>query len=457
MDSSDEGLCILHPAENEYIRVRFDSSELSMIQDNIFSINVREQLSALFAVLCWGELWYSTFDLPLIHVRVWIDNISAVAWCNKLSSSNPLSQEMNRIFGAIEAEWGIRVSAGHLAGSTNFLADLGSRAWSGVLLTQWNNLTSTWTQVQVPSSSRVSSLLLLLFAIDRWTTPPINKNDNTRSYTAIHAQLSHVKWYHRVYAGFEPNINSSHATAFAGMRRLSRPPQQKSPVTIGMLEWIANNIDFEIPQQRLIYGAALLGFYYLLRSSEYLSVKGGRHGYALEVQDVQVLDIAGRPAVNVRDATQSVLIIRGSKTDQEGRGCARRLTRSGHGLVCPVLAAVILLQLADQHALHPTDAICSFSSTRMLKAEELSKVIKAAASASGFDPQNYSCHSLRSGGATALLAGGADSATVKLHGRWRSSTFQRYTHYNDNVGSHLAAVMAGTANIGNTSSARPLS
>ncbi|OWZ13126.1 hypothetical protein PHMEG_00013612 [Phytophthora megakarya] len=155
--------------------------------------------------------------------------------------------------------------------------------------------------LQPPSSSRVSSLLLLLFAIDRWTTPPINKNHNIRSYTAIHAQLSYVKWYHRVYAGFEPNINTSHATTFAGMRRLSRPPLQKSPVTIGMLEWIANNIDFEIPQQRLIYGAALLGFYYLLRSSEYLSVKGGRHEYALEVQDVQVLDIAGRPAVNVRD------------------------------------------------------------------------------------------------------------------------------------------------------------
>ncbi|OWZ20765.1 LOW QUALITY PROTEIN: hypothetical protein PHMEG_0004781 [Phytophthora megakarya] len=37
-------------------------------------------------------------------------------------------------------------------------------------------------------------------------------------------------------------------------------------------------------------------------------------------------------------------------------------------------------------------------------------------------------------GATALLAGGADSATVKLHGRWRPNTFQRYPNYGGNVG-----------------------
>ncbi|OWZ10157.1 hypothetical protein PHMEG_00017034 [Phytophthora megakarya] len=72
----------------------------------------------------------------------------------------------------------------------------------------------------------------------------------------------------------------------------------------------------------------------------------------------------------------------------------------------------MLPQLADQHALHSTDAICSFSSSRMLKAEELSKVTNTAASSSGFNPQSYIWHPLRSGGAMALLPGGADSATV---------------------------------------------
>ncbi|OWY92119.1 hypothetical protein PHMEG_00039007 [Phytophthora megakarya] len=61
---------------------------------------------------------------------------------------------MNRIFGAVEAEWCVRVSAEHLAGSTNFLADLGSRAWSPDTVGDWNELTTSWMQVVVPANAR---------------------------------------------------------------------------------------------------------------------------------------------------------------------------------------------------------------------------------------------------------------------------------------------------------------
>ncbi|EGZ08124.1 hypothetical protein PHYSODRAFT_422173, partial [Phytophthora sojae] len=149
MDSSDKGLCVLNPALREFIRVEFDATELILIKSGLFNINVREQFSALLAVLCWGQLWSVGNVSNLAHVRMWIDNSTAVAWCNKLASTNIFSQEMNRVFGAVEAEWGVRISAGHLAGSANYLADLGSRAWSNPMLAKWLNLTHTWTQVQV--------------------------------------------------------------------------------------------------------------------------------------------------------------------------------------------------------------------------------------------------------------------------------------------------------------------
>ncbi|ETK84878.1 hypothetical protein F441_10378 [Phytophthora nicotianae CJ01A1] len=194
----------------------------------------------------------------------------------------------------------------------------------------------------------------------------------------------HVKWYHRVFAGFEPIVTAGHATALAGMRKISPTPQPGAPVSPAMLDWIANHIDHQKPQHRLMFGAALLGFFYLLRSGEYLGVKGGRHRYALEVRDVEVFDAMNRPAVRFCDATSA--------------------------------------------------------------AEELSKVLKEAAAANGYDPQQFSCHSLRSGGASALIGEGADSTTIKLHGRWKSNSFQRYTHYSDDVGAPLAAIMAGTSN-----------
>ncbi|OWZ03666.1 hypothetical protein PHMEG_00024560, partial [Phytophthora megakarya] len=88
------------------------------------------------------------------------------------------------------------------------------------------------------------------------------------------------------------------------------------PVSRSMLDWIATNIDYKKPKHRLVLGAALLGFFYLLRSSEFLAVKGGRHNYALEVRDVEVLDITGRPAVTFDRATHAVTTLRGIKKDK---------------------------------------------------------------------------------------------------------------------------------------------
>ncbi|KAG6943177.1 hypothetical protein JG687_00018615 [Phytophthora cactorum] len=54
-DVSDSGLCTLHPAERQFLRVKFDDVGRAMVSQPQFSIDVREQLSAAFAVLfCAG-------------------------------------------------------------------------------------------------------------------------------------------------------------------------------------------------------------------------------------------------------------------------------------------------------------------------------------------------------------------------------------------------------------------
>ncbi|KAE8897839.1 hypothetical protein PF003_g18360 [Phytophthora fragariae] len=60
MDASDTGLCVLNPAQQEYLRIQFDATEKDMIKRQEFSINVREQFSALLAVLCLGGRWNRT-------------------------------------------------------------------------------------------------------------------------------------------------------------------------------------------------------------------------------------------------------------------------------------------------------------------------------------------------------------------------------------------------------------
>ena len=71
--------------------------------------------------------------------------------------------------------------------------------------------------------------------------------------------------------------------------------------------------------------------------------------------------------------------------------------------------------------------------------------IKKAVRLLGGDEKQYSTHSLRSGGATALFEAGCDDTTIKQHGRWASDCFQRYIHAETVSMKRLSDQMAGNA------------
>lgn len=104
MDASDSSICALHPACKLYIQFQFDETERLMIRDERFPINVRDQLSAVWAILYWGREWCPRSAGTLTHITFWIDNRPAVSWCNSLSSRDPLAQELSRVLGAVEAQ-----------------------------------------------------------------------------------------------------------------------------------------------------------------------------------------------------------------------------------------------------------------------------------------------------------------------------------------------------------------
>jgi hypothetical protein len=51
----------------------------------------------------------------------------------------------------------------------------------------------------------------------------------------------------------------------------------------------------------------------------------------------------------------------------------------------------------------------------------------------GLDPKEYSEHSLRRGGATALLCAGIDPLWVQLQGRWWSDAYKLYLQWSSNL------------------------
>jgi hypothetical protein len=166
MDASDRGVCALLPARREFIQVEFAAHERRLIQEfnstgaNDFGINVRELMSAVFAAIAWGHHWQCADRPAFIHVRFWIDNQSAVSWTNRRSSRNAFAQLMLRILSLLEVRHGFYCSASHIAGSANTMADAGSRVWqSPDLALTFADLSSMWTQVQIPPDSRNLSLL----------------------------------------------------------------------------------------------------------------------------------------------------------------------------------------------------------------------------------------------------------------------------------------------------------
>ncbi|ETI57574.1 hypothetical protein F443_00147 [Phytophthora nicotianae P1569] len=176
-------------------------------------------------------------------------------------------------------------------------------------------------------------------------------------------------------------------------------------------------------------------------AAEYLAVKGRRRIYTLQVRDVILQDELGLQTSSLHTAVSVEITLRGQKNDQQGHGTKRVLSRSGHRALCPVLAGRLLMENARNLQLRPEDPISSIKASTMLPAETMSKVLHAAAKATGEDATLCSFHSLRRGGATALLSVGVDSTAV-IHGRWKSDSYQRYTSYTIELGRHLAAQMA---------------
>lgn len=169
-------------------------------------------------------------------------------------------------------------------------------------------------------------------------------------------------------------------------------------------------------------------------------------------KDIEVFDSHGHPATAVLNAQEVHVKFRGSKNDQRGEGTLRILQRSGHKIICPVVGAIMLLHNASTIQLPSSNPLCSLSNNRVLEARTLSKTLQAVAKSKGLDPTKFSSHSLRSGGATSLLENNVDSTTIKLHGRWKSDAFQRYTRMTSSTSRSLSSTMVGQTKLKTTSS-----
>lgn len=126
--------------------------------------------------------------------------------------------------------------------------------------------------------------------------------------------------------------------------------------------------------------------------------------------------------------------VRRSKTDQDALGAAVHLKYGTHLETCPVRLTQAwidtltahgitdgpLLRGIDRHGhLAGTPGHATGSRTPRLSGETLNRIVRAAARRADLeDPDRYTYHGLRAGGATTAAQAGAAPSTIADHGRW---------------------------------------
>ena len=86
--------------------------------------------------------------------------------------------------------------------------------------------------------------------------------------------------------------------------------------------------------------------------------------------------------------------------------------------------------------------VCRWSNGEPILRSEVATWLERAATAHGVPPTRMGTHSLRIGGASALMNAVGSIAIVKRFGRWRSEAFQGYLWEGDDYAKGMSAKMA---------------
>ena len=223
--------------------------------------------------------------------------------------------------------------------------------------------------------------------------------------------------------------------AMAGLKRRAGKQERRHPVTTRMLRWVKKHLPiFENEEAAVIWAALCIGFFFLLRASEYLDVGRNVPNRGLNNCHV-VLKRLGEPCdrTNFEKADEVAICIQGSKTDIFNRGQNRNhfinLDEDPESRLCVVEAIVNLCKFRPDCLFKPVfkdDPLLLDCNRRQITRNTIQSILRTAAQGTGSESKDFGSHSLRFGGASALWAAYHDSGLVRRWGRWATDSFHTY-------------------------------
>jgi hypothetical protein len=181
-----------------------------------------------------------------------------------------------------------------------------------------------------------------------------------------------------------------------------------------------------------------LGFFFLLRPGEY-ALTDNADAAPFRSCDVHLLHHNTRlnhytcPEQLLDAATHVALEFTNQKNGVRGELVG--LGRSGHAVLCPVIATIARLKHFRLHRACPKTPLYTYFTHHnhsFIKTDSLTQLLRRACSylgpTVGVTPQDISIRSLRSSGAMALLCADVDPDRIRLVGRWKSDEMLRNLH-----------------------------
>ena len=217
-----------------------------------------------------------------------------------------------------------------------------------------------------------------------------------------------------------------------GLKRAKGQTQRKRPITLEDLRALQWMLNLDTSDQSTVWASTLLGWFFMLRMSEFLDTRGptppdDRH--PLLVSDIDPL-CAGVITHWGDHVDEVVIHISGSKTDWLNQGCIRSHFKVSGGSqnkdVCVVRALTDLYKRYPEKFNNREVVFATWRNGEAIKPPHLTTLLRSAVLKNGADPSKYSIHSLRAGGATALYRATHDIDLVARFGRWKSASISAY-------------------------------
>lgn len=255
----------------------------------------------------------------------------------------------------------------------------------------------------------------------------------TLSFQYILNHLNAVRLLHR-YNGFPADALDSFEVTLTqrGLKRLlGTGSRQKHPITPSILHLLRQHLNLDIPSH--VWALFCTAFFSFLRKSNLTVASGGSFDPSrnLARRDIKFT------------TSGAVLRIRWTKTRQHKEGLLLiPLPRIPGSALCPVSALLHYFTIVPASSSAPLFCLPSPSGVRPLTFSIFSASLKHLISAIGLDPQHFSPHSFRRGGATFAFQSGVPEHLIKLHGNWPSDAFRAYLTLPLTTRSHVADIMA---------------